>query len=142
MTRSLAINTLRGTHNERVVEIRFVAVRFRRDEQDPDQLWARAVGIANETDGKTSLSLSALERGEPLEFWFRDEIQVPLVMHVVYEIYMTIQYVARTQQLRLTDVSGSIRWKMLGSDAFETGELEGVLEGRKGEYAEKPLLKL
>ena len=40
------INLLRGTPNEQGVEIRFEAVRFFRDENDPDKLWPRAVGIA------------------------------------------------------------------------------------------------
>lgn len=38
---ALAINTLRGTPGERGVEIRFEAIRFRRDESDPDRLWVR-----------------------------------------------------------------------------------------------------
>ncbi|HPM80160.1 MAG TPA: hypothetical protein PLF81_05645 [Candidatus Anammoximicrobium sp.] len=138
---ALGINTLRGTPNERGVEIRFEAIRFRRDEAEPDQLWVRAVGIANETEGKTPISRSQLERGESLDLHFHDEIQVPYVAHVIYDIYMTIQYDPRTQQLTLTNASGSIRWKMLGSDAFDEGKLETVIRGQKGEYAEKPLLK-
>jgi hypothetical protein len=138
---ALGINTLRGTPNERGVEIRFEAIRFRRDEIDPDTLWVRAVGIANETEGKTPISRDTLERGEPLDLHFHDEIQVPFVAHVIYDIYMTIQYDPRSQQLTLTNASGSIRWKMLGSDAFDKGQLEAAIRGRKGEYAEKPLLK-
>jgi len=138
---ALGINTLRGTPNERGVEIRFEAIRFRRDETDPDQLWVRAVGIANETEGKTPISRSQLERGESLDLHFHDEIQVPYVAHVIYDIYMTIQYDPRTQQLTLTNAAGSIRWKMLGSDAFDEGKLKTVIRGQKGEYAEKPLLK-
>lgn len=137
---ALAVNTLRGTPNERGVEIRFEAVRFRRDEEDRDKVWVRAVGIANEMDGKTPTSLSEIESGEPVELHFHDEIEVPYVVHVIYDIHMTIQYDAKTQQLSLTNSSGSIRWKMLGSDAFDEGKLEGAITGRKGEYAEKPLL--
>lgn len=137
---ALGINTLRGTPNERGVEIRFEAVRFRRDESDPDTLWVRAVGIANETEGKTPISRSQLERGESLDLQFHDEIQVPYLAHVIYDIYMTIRY-DRATQLTLTNASGSIRWKMLGSDAFDDGKLETAIRGQKGEYAEKPLLK-
>ena len=140
-TTALGINTLRGTPNERGVEIRFEAVRFRREEGDPDTLWVRAVGIANETEGKTPISLSELEKGESLDLRFHDEIQVPFVALVIYEIYMTIRYDPKSQQLTLTNASGSIRWKMLGSDAFDEGKLESVIRGQKGEYAEKPLLK-
>ena len=89
---ALGINTIRRTPNERGVEIRFEAIRFRRDENDPDRLWVRAVGIANESEGKTPVSLSQLESGEPLDLRFRDEIKVPYVAHVIYEILMTIQY--------------------------------------------------
>jgi hypothetical protein len=138
---ALGINTLRGTPNERGVEIRFEAVRFRRDEYDPNTLWVRAVGIANETEGKTPISRSTLERGEPLDLHFHDEIQVPYVAHVIYDICMTVQYDPRSQQLTLTNASGSIRWKMLGTDAFDEGKLEAAIQGRKGEYPEKPLLK-
>ena len=138
---ALAINTLRRTPNERGVEIRFEAVRFRRDESDPDKLWVRAVGIANESEGKTPVSLRALESGEPLDLAFHDEIQVPYVAHVIYDIYMTIQYHPKTQRLTITNAAGSIRWKMLGTDAFDEGKLETTIEGQKGEYAEKPLLK-
>jgi hypothetical protein len=140
-TTALGVNTLRGTPNERGVEIRFEAVRFRRDEGDPDTLWVRAVGIANETEGKTPISLGALERGEPLDLHFHDEIQVPYVAHVIYDISMMIQYDPRSQQLTLTNASGGMRWKMLGSDAFDEGRLETAIRGQKGEYAEKPLLK-
>jgi hypothetical protein len=136
------INLLRGTPNEQGVEIRFEAVRFFRDEDDPDQLWPRAVGIANESGGKTPISLSTLESGEPIEMHFHDEIEVPLVAHVVYDIYMTIQYDPKTQLLTLTDCSGGIRWKMLLSDAYDDGKLETTITGRKGEYGEKPLLDL
>jgi len=138
---ALGINTLRGTPNERGVEFRFEAVRLRRDESDPDKLWVRAVGIANETEGKTPISRSQLERGEPLDLHFHDEIQVPYLAHVIYDIYMTIRHDPATQQLTLTNGSGSIRWKMLGSDAFDDGKLETAIRGQKGEYAEKPLLK-
>jgi hypothetical protein len=138
---ALAINTLRGTPNERGVEIRFEAVRFRRDENDPDTLWVRTVGIANETEGKTPISRRALERGEPLDLHFHDEIQVPYVAHVIYDIDMTVQFEPRSQQLTLTNASGSIRWKMLGTDAFDQGKLEAAIHGRKGEYPEKPLLR-
>lgn len=140
-TTALGINTLRGTPNQRGVEIRFEAIRFRRDERDPDTLWVRAVGIANETEGKTPISLGVVERGEPLDLHFHDEIQVPYVAHVIYDIYMTIRYAPETQQLTLTNASGSIRWKMLGSDAFDEGKLETTIRGQKGAYAEKPLLK-
>jgi hypothetical protein len=64
------------------------------------------------------------------------------VAHVIYDIDMTIQYAPKTQRLTLANASGSIRWKMLGSEAFDKGELETAIEGRKGEYAEKPLLDL
>jgi len=138
---ALAINTLRGTPNEHGVEIRFEAIRFRRDEVDPDTLWVRAVGIANESEGKTPISLTKLEAGESLELHFHDEIQVPFVAHVVYDIDMTIQYDPGTQQLALTGASGSMRWKMLGSDAFDEGQLATPVRGRKGQYPEKPLLK-
>jgi hypothetical protein len=138
---ALGINTLRGTPNERGVEIRFEAIRFRRDETDPGKLWVRAVGIANETEGKTPVSLSRLEKGEPLDLHFHDEIHVPYVAHVIYDIAMTIQYSSGTQQLTLTNASGSMRWKMLGSDAFDEGKLETAIHGQKGEYAQKPLLK-
>ena len=67
------------------VEIRFEAVRFRRDEADPDRLWVRAVGIANETEGKTPISRTQLERGDTLDLRFHDEIEVPFVAHVVYD---------------------------------------------------------
>lgn len=139
---ALAVNTLRGTPNERGVEIRFEAVRFRRDESDADKLWVRAVGIANEMEGKTPTSLSSLESGEPIELHFHDEIEALYVFHVVYDISMTVQYDAKTQQLSMPDASGSIRWKMPGSDAFDEGKLEGMITGRKGEYAEKPLLDI
>ena len=138
---ALGINTLRGTPNERGVEIRFEAVRLRRDDSNPETLWVRAVGIANETEGKTPISLGVLERGEPVDLHFHDEIQVPFVAHVIYDIYMTIRYDPKSQQLALTNASGSMRWKMLGSDAFDEGKLESVIRGQKGEYAEKPLLK-
>jgi hypothetical protein len=139
---ALAINTLRRTPNPRGVEIRFEAVRFRRDESDPDKLWVRAVGIANETDGKTPMARGTLESGAPLDIAFHDEIQVPFVAHVIYEISMTIQYHPQTQRLTITNAAGSIRWKMLGTDAFDEGKLETTIEGQKGDYAEKPLLKL
>lgn len=138
---ALGINTLRGTPNERGVEVRFEAIRLRRDEGDPDTLWVRAVGIANETEGKTPVSLTELEQGGPLELHFHDEIQVPLVAHVIYEIHMTIQYDRGTAQLTLAQASGSIRWKMLGSEAFDEGRLETEVRGQKGQYPEKPLLK-
>jgi hypothetical protein len=138
---ALGINTLRGTPNERGVEIRFEAVRFRRDERDPDTLWVRAVGIANEMEGKTPIGLRRLESGERLDLHFHDEIQVPYVAHVIYDIYMMIQYDSGTQQLTLTNASGSIRWKMLGTDAFDEGKLATTIRGQKGQYAEKPLLK-
>jgi hypothetical protein len=137
---ALGINTIRRTPNERGVEIRFEAIRFRRDENDPDRLWVRAVGIANESEGKTPVSLSQLESGEPLDLRFRDEIKVPYVAHVIYEILMTIQYAPQTQQISLTNTTGSIRWKMLGSDAFDEGKLGTIIQGKKGDYAEKPLL--
>jgi hypothetical protein len=137
---AIAINTLRGTPNEQGVEIRFEAVRFRRDESDPDRLWVRAVGIVNETEGKTPISLSELESGQPLDVHFHDEIRVPLVAHVIYDIFMTIQYDAKRQELTLTNATGSIRWKMLGTDAFDEGALDCVVRGRRGEYPEKPLL--
>lgn len=138
---ALGINTLRGTPNERGVEIRFEAVRFRRDANNPDTLWVRAVGIANETEGKTPISRAPLERGEPVDLHFHDEIQVPYVAQVVYDISMTVQYDPRSQQLALTNASGSIRWKMLGTDAFDKGKLEAAIQGRKGEYPEKRLLR-
>jgi hypothetical protein len=137
---ALGINTLRGTPNEQGVEIRFEAIRFRRDESDPDRLWVRAVGIVNETEGKTPISLSVLEAGEPLDVHFHDEIRVPLVAHVIYDIFMTIQYDALAQELTLTNATGSIRWKMLGTDAFDEGALDSAVLGRRGEYPEKPLL--
>lgn len=138
---ALGINTLRGTPNEQGVEVRFEAVRFRRDESDPETLWVRAVGIANETEGKTPILRSALEQGDTLDLHFHDEIQVPFVAHVIYDIYMTIQYDAGTQLLTLTNAAGSIRWKMLGTDAFDEGKLDTIVRGRRGDYPEKPLLK-
>lgn len=138
---ALGINTLRRTPNEQGVEVRFEAIRFRRDEDDPDRLWVRAVGIVNETEGKTPISLCALEAGESLDLHFHDEIQVPLVAHVIYDIFMTIRYNAAAQQLLLTDATGSIRWKMLGTDAFDEGKLDSAVHGRRAEYPEKPLLK-
>lgn len=138
---ALAINTLRRTPDERGVEIRFEAIRFRADESDPGKLWVRAVGIANESDGKTPISLKELESGQPLDLAFHDEIQVPYVAHVIYDISMTIQYHPLTQRLAITNAAGSIRWKMLGTDAFDEGKLETAIEGQKGEYAEKPLLR-
>ena len=53
---------------------------------------------------------------------------------------MTIQYDASAQELTLTNATGSIRWKMLGTDAFDEGALDCVVLGRRGEYPEKPLL--
>ena len=138
---AMGINALRGTPNEKGVEVRFEAIRFRRDESDPDLLWVRAVGIANETEGKTPISLSVLEAGEPMDLHFHDEVQVPLVAHVIYSIFMTILYDAATQELALTDARGSIRWKMLGTDAFDEGQLDSAVRGRRGEYPEKPLLR-
>jgi hypothetical protein len=138
---ALGINTLRGTPNERGVEVRFEAVRFRRDDSDPGMLWVRTVGIANETEGKTPVSLAALAQGDRLDLHFHDEIRVPYVAHVIYDIDMTIHYDPRSQELTLTNASGSIRWKMLGTDAFDEGRLQTAIHGRKGEYAEKPLLK-
>ena len=138
---ALAINTLRRTPAGPGVEIRFEAVRFRRDESEPDRLWVRAVGIANESEGKTPVSLSRLESGEPMELRFHDEIKVPYVAHVVYEILMTMQYDPRLKQVTLTDTTGSIRWKMFGSDAFDEGKLGKIIRGQKGDYAEKPLLE-
>ncbi len=140
-TTALAINALRRTPDERGVEVRFEALRFRVDEEDPDRIWVRAVGIANETDGKTPISRSALESGEALELLFQDEIQVRFLAHVIYEIRMTIQYQPQTQRLRLTNTSGSIIWKMLGSEDADRARIESVIEGRKGEYAEKPLVQ-
>lgn len=137
---ALGINTIRRTPNERGVEIRFEAIRFRRDENDPDRLWVRAVGIANESEGKTPLSLRQLDSGEPLDVRFHDEIKVPYVAHVIYEIRMTLQYAPQTQQISLSNTTGSIRWKMLGSDAFDEGKLGTITHGKKGDYAEKPLL--
>lgn len=140
-TTALAINTLRRTPDERGVEVRFEALRFRLDEEEPDRVWVRAVGIANETDGKTPISRSALESGEALELFFQDEIRVRFVAHVIYEIRMTIQYQPQTQRLRLTNTAGSIIWKMLGSEDADRARIESVIEGRKGEYAEKPLVQ-
>jgi hypothetical protein len=137
---ALGINTIRRTPNERGVEIRFEAIRFRRDENDPDRLWVRAVGIANESEGKTPVSLSRLESGEPLDLHFHDEIKVHYVAHVIYEILMTIQYAPQTQQISLSNTTGRIRWKMFGSDAFDEGKLGTLIHGKKGDYAEKPLL--
>lgn len=139
-TTATAINTLRGTPNDQGVEIRFEAIRFRRDEQDADRLWVRAVGIVNELEGKTPVPLDALQAGETLVLHFYDEIRVPLLVHVLYEISMTIHYDAQTQELTLTDASGSMHWKMLGSDAMDRGELTSVVRGRRGEYPEKPVL--
>lgn len=143
-TTALSVNTLRGTPNERGVEIRLEAVRFRRDESDPDKLWVRAVGIANESEGKTPVSLSELESGEAMDLHFHDEIKESafgiLVVHVIYEIHMTIQYDPKVQQLTLSNASGSLQWTTPLSDAFDEGKLEGTITGRKGEYAEKPLL--
>lgn len=136
-----AINLLRRTPNERGVEVRFEAVRFlKQDENEPDKITVRAVGIANEMDGNKPILLSDLESGKQLDLEFRDEIK-EFFCHVVYEIKMTIQYDAKTQQLSLTNASGSIRWKMPGSDAFDEGRLEGTIIGRKGDYDEKPLLE-
>ena len=140
-TTALAINTLRRTPEPRGVELRFEAVRFRQDEDDPDKLWVRAVGIANETDGKTPVSRRTLESGEPLDLLFQDEIQVRFVAHVIYEIRMTIQYFPQTQRLQLTNTSGSISWKMLGSEDYDQAHLESTIVGRKAEYAEKPLVQ-
>lgn len=140
-TTAIGINTLRGTPNDQGVEIRFEAIRFRRDEQDADRLWVRAVGIVNELEGKTPVSLDAFQAGETLELHFYDEIRVPLLVHVLYEIFMTIRYDAQTQELTLTDASGGIHWKMLGSDAMDRGKLGSVVRGRRGEYPEKTVLK-
>ena len=135
-----AINLLRKTPNERGVEIRFEAVRFlKEDVNEPDKITVRAVGIANEMDGNKPILLGDLESGKPLDLNFRDEIK-EFFCHVVYEIKMTIQYDSKTQQLSLPNASGSIRWKMPGSDAFDEGRLEGTITGRKGDYDEKPLL--
>lgn len=139
-TTAMGINTLRGTPNDRGVEIRFEAIRFRRDAEDDDRLWVRAVGIANELEGKTPVSLESLQAGETIDLHFYDEIRVPLLAHVVYEIFMTIRYDAQTQELTLTDASGRIHWKMLGSDAMDRGELASVVRGRRGEYPEKAVL--
>jgi hypothetical protein len=141
-TTAMGINAMRGTPNDQGVEIRFEAIRFRRDEQDADRLWVRAVGIVNELEGKTPVSLSALQAGETVNLHFYDEIRVPLLAHVLYEIFMTIRYDAQTQELTLTDASGSIHWKMLGSDAIDKGELATVVRGRRGEYPEKTVLNL
>ncbi len=140
-TTAMGINTLRGTPNDQGVEIRFEAIRFRRDEQDSDRLWVRAVGIVSELEGKTPVSLEALQAGQTIDLHFEDEIRVPLVAHVVYEIFMTIRYDAQTQELTLTDASGSIHWRMLGSDAKDRGKLQSVVRGRRGEYPEKTVLK-
>ncbi len=139
---ALLINTLRRTPNERGVEVRFEAVRFRKDEEDPGKLWPRAVGIVNEAAGKTPISSRELESGEPIDLHFHDEKEVPFVVHVIFDIYMTIQYVPETQQLTLTNASGSIRWKTLATDDYDEGKLETDILGRKGKYAEKPLLEL
>lgn len=140
-TTAMGINTLRGTPNDQGVEIRFEAIRFRRDDEDADRLWVRAVGIVSELEGKTPVSLEALQAGETIDLHFHDEIRVPLVAHVVYEIFMTIRYDAHSQELTLTDASGSIHWKMLGSDAMDRGQLASVVRGRRGEYPEKNVLK-
>jgi hypothetical protein len=58
-----------------------------------------------------------------------------------YDIYMTVQYALRSQQLTLTNPADSIRWRMLGADAFDEGKLEAAIHGRKGEYPQKPLLR-
>jgi hypothetical protein len=137
---AVGINTIRGTPNEQGVEIRFEAIRFLLDEYDPDTLWVRAVGIVNEMEGKTPVSRQALEGGEPLDLHFHDEINVPYVAHVTYGIDMTVQYDARTQRLTLTKSSGSMRWKMLGTESFDEGTLDMEITGRKGHYPEKPLL--
>lgn len=83
-----------------------------------------------------------MERGESLDVHFHDEIDVPFVALVVYDIYMTIQYDPATQLLNLSNASGGIRWKtpLLGSDAYDDGKLESAIVGRKGDYADKPLL--
>ncbi|MCH5375931.1 MAG: hypothetical protein JJ992_18325 [Planctomycetes bacterium] len=88
----------------------------------------------------TPISLHELESGEPIDLHFHDEIRVPYVAHVTYDVYMRIQYIPKTQQLALSNAAGSIRWKMLGSDAFDEGKLETSIHGQRGEYAEKPLL--
>jgi hypothetical protein len=137
---AVGINTIRRTPNEKGVEIRFEAMRFRRDEIDPDRLWVRAVGIANESEGKTPVSLRALASGDPMELRFHDEIKVPLVAHVIYEILMTIRYNSKTQEIILKETTGSLRWKMLGMDAYDEGKLGNLIRGKKGDYPEKPLL--
>ncbi len=49
---ALGINTLRGTPNERGVEIRFEAIRFRRDETDPGKLWVPPWGSPMNRKGR------------------------------------------------------------------------------------------
>ena len=140
-TAALAINTFRGTPNPRGVEIRFEALRFRRDEKNPDTLWVRAVGIVNEMEGKTPISRAALDRGDPLDLHFHDEIHVPYVVQLTYDIHMTVQYDPRSQQLTLANASGSVRGKMLRTDVFDEKKLKTAIHGRKGEYPEKHILK-
>jgi hypothetical protein len=133
------INGLRGTPDKRGVRVHLEALRLNRGENDPDKLQAQVVGIKNEMKGDTPISLSKLQSGEPLALEFHGKIE-ELLNCVVYKIGMSIQYDSKTQQLSLSNASGTLQWNTPFSEASDDGRLEETVIGRKGKYDEKPLL--
>lgn len=117
------------------VVVAFRGIRFVRVEPGSDNLLVRLVGLKNEFETTTAISLRSLESGKPQTLKFG-----PITMGYgpvtgTTAVDMKLRYEASTRQLKITKATGYIEWQRLFCDPQSD---DGSLENLTGRVAEIP----
>ena len=131
-----SINFWRGTLDSKQdgVVVEFKGIRFLRS-TGRDDLVVRLVGIKNEMELPTTISLHDLESGKPQELRFGPIAMGGGPISGTTDTNMVLSYNSENRTLTITKISGQLEWRQLLAEPQKDG---GSLKDMTGELGEIP----
>jgi hypothetical protein len=132
-----SINFWRGTPDlvQRGVAVQFKGLRFLRDEDDPQRLVVRLVGVKNELELTERLPLKDIESGKQLRMHFGPAAIGVGVVTGTTDAEMLLAFDPADRTLSIPEISGQFQWKRIFYDPqTDSGGLTDVT----GEVGELP----
>jgi hypothetical protein len=124
-----SINLLRGTSNvvPSGVAVDFRALRFLRSAADPSQVIVRLVGIKNEFELATPLSLRELESGKSITVHFGPATIGAGFVSGTTDAELVLEYHAADRTVRILKAGGQFTWApILQEPEQDTGTLKDL----------------
>ncbi len=132
-----SINFWRGTRDlvQRGVAVQFKALRFLRDEADPELLVVRLVGVKNELELTERVPLKEVQSGKQLRMHFGPAAIGAGIVTGTTDAEMLLAYDSTDRTLSIPEISGQFEWKRIFYDPeSDSGGLMDV----RGEVGEVP----